>query len=590
LSTDSPVIPINNVARIVRCNVGNEANAIAVDAYLRAAKGAFSSEGGYVQTIREVCKQEWAYEAQIVYKDVASFEAHAASDSLESFLDGLKPYIEEDSLYVGARVFDEWTPARKSKPAHYVNVLNGPKVGVALVDPEEAFLTWARCEMEASAERAKPPPPRKQYYGLSGNYISHVNATGSWTVSEINPDNIPWDPMYKERLQREKEAKEELARQKKERALAAARAAEEARQQAIEEAARSKAAAEAAELERLEQERLATEKEEARVQEEERKKDEERQAKAAAEDMRDREAPPSGETGYSAAAMLAMASVTIGVGFFIGQLFPSSIPLPGREQSSSAPGNTPNPSDTPTVSSSTAVQSDPTRAVQVGVVTALPPPPSAEAVASASTVTSTSAQLAQVQIDALIESQSKTDSENTVDEPLVVQLPPSPADLSADGTTVEADNVHGDNSPNTTTENLSTEAGSGEDTATENLPTDGTTAEADSVEGGNSQDTATEMIPHTVDVDATDIEQELTPEPIIVLQNGYEVCLVPQAPQEEQLDVLQPDSIAELAASVESKELAQEQKPAPAPKSNVRRGMSIVVAISAVLAFAIQFK
>ena len=127
---------------------------------------------------------------------------------------------------------------------------------------------------------------------------------------------------------------------------------------------------------------------------------------------------------YYTVAMFAMASVTIGVGFFIGQLFPSAIPLPGSEPSSSAPDSTPPPFDTRTVSSDTDVQSDSSSGpvVQVGVVTALPPPPSAEAIATASVVTCTSATSAQAQIDALIEGQTAdTDPENTVDETLVVQ-------------------------------------------------------------------------------------------------------------------------------------------------------------------------
>ena len=58
------------------------------DALVEDFKAGLASKGGYVKTVRTVCKSEWAYELSVVFKDLDSFKAFAGAD-------GVKPLIEK---------------------------------------------------------------------------------------------------------------------------------------------------------------------------------------------------------------------------------------------------------------------------------------------------------------------------------------------------------------------------------------------------------------------------------------------------------------------------------------------------------------
>ena len=77
----SSEIPIGQVARVTRTHVGNEENAIKADAILADLKPKLAELPGYVKVNRTVCKGEWAYEVDIVFKDLDSFKGCACAQS-----------------------------------------------------------------------------------------------------------------------------------------------------------------------------------------------------------------------------------------------------------------------------------------------------------------------------------------------------------------------------------------------------------------------------------------------------------------------------------------------------------------------------
>ena len=96
-----------------RTHVGNEANAAKADAVLQELKPKLAALPGYVKTKRTVCKAEWAYEVDIIFKDLDSFKGYMESDlrakvatpAFEKVL-ALKP-ADAPEHYMGARVYDE---------------------------------------------------------------------------------------------------------------------------------------------------------------------------------------------------------------------------------------------------------------------------------------------------------------------------------------------------------------------------------------------------------------------------------------------------------------------------------------------------
>ena len=100
-------------SRSTRTHVGNEENAVAADAILDGIKPELAKLPGYVKSSRTVCKSEWAYEVDIVFKDLDSFKAYMDSDfranvATPAFAKvlALKP-ADAPEHYMGARVYDE---------------------------------------------------------------------------------------------------------------------------------------------------------------------------------------------------------------------------------------------------------------------------------------------------------------------------------------------------------------------------------------------------------------------------------------------------------------------------------------------------
>ena len=95
-------IPVTQVASVLMTNVENETTAIKFDKKMQI-----------VTEMMKVCKTEWAYEIQFVFRDVESFKAwpeSAARKKVHAFyLDALKDCgLEEDAVKGGARVYDKW--------------------------------------------------------------------------------------------------------------------------------------------------------------------------------------------------------------------------------------------------------------------------------------------------------------------------------------------------------------------------------------------------------------------------------------------------------------------------------------------------
>jgi hypothetical protein len=119
LSVAAPVsrafstVPINQVASLLKLNVGNEKTAVALDTHFQKLNTMMKAHPGYQRANRYVCKTEWAYEISFIFNDLASFEAWKTSGVRDevhsSYLAALKEVgIPEDKVYGGARVYDEW--------------------------------------------------------------------------------------------------------------------------------------------------------------------------------------------------------------------------------------------------------------------------------------------------------------------------------------------------------------------------------------------------------------------------------------------------------------------------------------------------
>ena len=109
----STEVPVNQVARVARLHVGNEENALKADAIVKSLLPEMEKQPGYLKTKRTVCKAEWAYEVDVVFKDFDSFKGYMESDfrtgpataAFEKIV-ALKP-ADAPEVYMGARVYDE---------------------------------------------------------------------------------------------------------------------------------------------------------------------------------------------------------------------------------------------------------------------------------------------------------------------------------------------------------------------------------------------------------------------------------------------------------------------------------------------------
>mmetsp|Transcript_26818 Transcript_26818/g.45245 ORF Transcript_26818/g.45245 Transcript_26818/m.45245 type:complete len:130 (+) Transcript_26818:38-427(+) len=111
--TFSDTVPINQVASVLKLNVGNEETAIKMDAAFSKMNTAMKAHPGYQRANRYVCKSEWAYEISFIFGDLDSFKAwntSAVRDEVHAnYLKALEDVgIPEDKVYGGARVYDEW--------------------------------------------------------------------------------------------------------------------------------------------------------------------------------------------------------------------------------------------------------------------------------------------------------------------------------------------------------------------------------------------------------------------------------------------------------------------------------------------------
>merc|ERR1712232_577095 len=105
-------IAVNQVARVVRMHVEDEAAAENMDALIKKASAAMKAEGvaGFVGVNRTVCKAEWAYEAEFVIEGLENFKAYMGSEFREkTMLPLLKEAIEnskDGNVYQGNRVYN----------------------------------------------------------------------------------------------------------------------------------------------------------------------------------------------------------------------------------------------------------------------------------------------------------------------------------------------------------------------------------------------------------------------------------------------------------------------------------------------------
>ena len=106
-------IPVNQIASVLKFNVGDEATALKVDDKMQTINTMMKQHDGYSHATRYVCKTEWAYEMSFVFSNPDSFGAWGDSPTREKvhafYLDAIKELsISEADIYGGARVIDNW--------------------------------------------------------------------------------------------------------------------------------------------------------------------------------------------------------------------------------------------------------------------------------------------------------------------------------------------------------------------------------------------------------------------------------------------------------------------------------------------------
>ena len=106
-------IPVNQVASVLKLNVGDEATALKLDSKMKTMTEMMRSHEGFESATRYVCKAEWAYELSFIFDGGESFGAWKTSttrDEVHAFyLEALADCgIKEDDVYGGARVHDKW--------------------------------------------------------------------------------------------------------------------------------------------------------------------------------------------------------------------------------------------------------------------------------------------------------------------------------------------------------------------------------------------------------------------------------------------------------------------------------------------------
>ena len=105
-------IPVNQVASVLKFNVGGEENAVKMDGHVATLNSLMKGHPGYHRATRYVCKSEWAYELSFIFNDIDSFkawqDAPLRNEVHSKYLAALEDIgLKEDAIYGGARVHDE---------------------------------------------------------------------------------------------------------------------------------------------------------------------------------------------------------------------------------------------------------------------------------------------------------------------------------------------------------------------------------------------------------------------------------------------------------------------------------------------------
>ena len=106
-------IPVNQIASVLKLNVGDEKTAIKLDERMKEMTKMMREHEGFESATRYVCKSEWAYELSFVFANPESFNAWKTSKTRDKvhtyYLESLEQCeIEESNVYGGARVHDKW--------------------------------------------------------------------------------------------------------------------------------------------------------------------------------------------------------------------------------------------------------------------------------------------------------------------------------------------------------------------------------------------------------------------------------------------------------------------------------------------------
>ena len=106
-------VPIKQVAAIYRMNIGDEAGAVAMDAFVNEQAASLAAAPGYVKTVRSLCKSEWAYEVYFVFDGLGSFKTYKQSPLRLVLKERTEPAFNKigvmmEDVYQGVRVFDDF--------------------------------------------------------------------------------------------------------------------------------------------------------------------------------------------------------------------------------------------------------------------------------------------------------------------------------------------------------------------------------------------------------------------------------------------------------------------------------------------------
>mmetsp|Transcript_52834 Transcript_52834/g.146716 ORF Transcript_52834/g.146716 Transcript_52834/m.146716 type:complete len:136 (+) Transcript_52834:121-528(+) len=105
-------IPVTRVASVLQLKVSGEEQAVQLDGHMKVMTKMMEEHPGFEKAIRNVCKSEWAYELQFVFtaEGFGEWGTSSTRDKVHAeYLSALDACgIQEDEVYGGARVHDEW--------------------------------------------------------------------------------------------------------------------------------------------------------------------------------------------------------------------------------------------------------------------------------------------------------------------------------------------------------------------------------------------------------------------------------------------------------------------------------------------------